>query len=111
MLIFLVLLVSLGSFKDKPSPEDLERCYPYGQNGASGPNGVRAPAVAQVKFKLGQELDAPVSREFEKCVVVKYEGPGVNATTPFQGSMVVCKGWDKMWQRGNDDGMPFRITD
>jgi hypothetical protein len=111
LLILVVLVGSLGSFKDRPAAEDLERCYPYGQNGAQGPNGQKAPPVEQVKFKLDQELDAPVSRDFEKCLIVKYEGPGVNLTTPFQGSMVMCKRWDKIWQRGNDDGMPFRITD
>lgn len=111
VLIFVILVASVGGMKDRPSAEDLERCYPYGTNGANGPNGLRAPPAVEVKYKFDQELDVPIAKDFEKCVVVKYEGPGANATTPFQGSMVVCKRWDKIWQRGNDDGMPFRISD
>jgi hypothetical protein len=113
-LIFLVLLLALaGGVKDRPSAEDLERCYPYGQNGAMGPNGQRAPAVALVKFKFDQELEEPISRDFEKCLVVKYGAGRERDPRRSRAPMVMCKRWDKIWKRGNGrrHALPHRPTE
>lgn len=107
----LAALAFVGSFalrRDAPVRDELNLAYPYGLNGAKGPMGERAPPVEDLTFEYVEELDSVGSAQYERCQRWRYRGPGPNEEHPFEGTMVVCRRWDKFWERFGEEGMPFR---
>jgi hypothetical protein len=96
LIVLAVVLVLSG--RDHPREDELRRAYPFGQDGAAGPNGAQPPGASEVTFTFKAMAHCPQTGAPD-CQIYEYAKGG------FVGTMLLKKVGGS-WVRASDDGMP-----
>jgi hypothetical protein len=101
--LILVLVFGSSALREKPTERELWMAYPYGNQGATGVRGERAPASDELEYKYLEEVLCK-DPTYDRCLRYRY------SREDFAGTMVVGKKHGGIWERvSGDDGMPFRV--
>lgn len=99
--VAVVVLVAGIVTRQRVVPEQLKALYPYGFEGARGPQGAPVPGADEVTYTFVGSVDCDTHAE---CLRYRFEGQN------FSGGMIIGRDSTGSWTRIKDEDLPFPAT-